>query len=217
MTDEEIAGEIIHMRTEGEARERWQDLLRSWGVDQSQAKRYFEELCKSYAGPGRFYHTLDHVLDMLGTVESLGSCAQNLRPVKLAVWLHDIIYDCKSSDNEELSAQYAERLCEELFISDGNLVAALIRRTKTHDAGENADAQVLLDADLAILGARETVYQAYAEKIRREYGWVPEPEYRKGRRQVLGRFLTRPRIYHFLSHLEQPAHRNLAAEIARLA
>jgi predicted metal-dependent HD superfamily phosphohydrolase len=75
---------------------------------------------------------------------------------------------------------------------------------------------VLLDADLAILGASEIDYQAYAVSIRREYAWVPEPEYRKGRRQVLERFLTRPRIFHFLSHLEEPARRNLVAEIARL-
>jgi predicted metal-dependent HD superfamily phosphohydrolase len=217
MTDEEIAAEVVHMRSEGEGRERWHDLLRSWGVDQSQADRYFEEVCRSYAGPGRFYHTLDHVLDVLGTVESLGSRAQNLRPVKLAAWLHDMIYDSKASDNEELSAQYAERLCKELVIPEGSLVGALIRKTKTHDAGDDADTQVLLDADLAILGASEMDYQAYAEKIRREYGWVPEPEYRTGRRQVLERFLTRPRIFHFLSNLEQSARRNLAAEIARLA
>lgn len=216
MTAEEIAAEIVHMRTEGEARERWQALLRGWDVDPSQANHYFEEVRKSYAGPGRFYHTLDHVLDVLGTVECLGSCARNLRAVKLATWLHDVIYDSRASDNEELSAQYAERLCEELAIPDGNLIAALIRKTKTHDAGDDIDAQVLLDADLAILGASETDYQAYAEKIRREYGWVPEPEYRKGRRQVLERFLTRSRIYHFLSRLEQSARRNLAAEIARL-
>ena len=107
-------------------------------------------------------------------------------------------------------------LREELAIPEGELVAALIRKTKTHDAGDDVDAHVLLDADLAILGAGETVYQAYAENIRWEYAWVPEPEYRKGRRQVLERFLTRPRIYHFLSHLEEPARRNLAVEIARL-
>jgi predicted metal-dependent HD superfamily phosphohydrolase len=102
-------------------------------------------------------------------------------------------------------------------ISTGPCFAALILKTKTHVAGDDADAQVLLDADLAILGASEAEYQAYAENIRREYAWVPEADYRKGRRQVLHNFLTRPRIYHFLSHLEQPARRNLADEIARLA
>ena len=180
-----------------QGRERWHNLLRSWNVDPIQADQKFDEIRRAYAGPGRFYHTLDHVLAVLATVESLASFAKNLNAVKLAAWLHDVIYDSKASDNEERSAEYAERLCEELAIPEGHRVAALIRKTKTHDAGDDVDAQVLLDADLAILGASEADYQAYAENIRREYAWVPEPEYRKGRRQVLERFLTRPRIFHF--------------------
>lgn len=200
-----------------EGRERWHDLLRSWGVAPSQADEKFDEIRNGYAGPGRFYHTLDHVLAVLGTVDSLASHAKNLNAVKLAAWLHDVIYDSKGSDNEDRSAEYALSLCEELAIPEGHWVAALIRKTKTHDAGDDVDAQVLLDADLAILGASESDYQAYAENIRREYAWVPEPEYRKGRRQVLERFLFRPRIFHFLGHLEELARKNLAAEITRLS
>ena len=197
-------------------RESWEDLMNHWHVDPIKGGRKFDEIAAAYAEPGRFYHTLDHVLAVLATVESLAPYAKNLNAVKLAAWLHDVIYDSKASDNEERSAEYAERLCQELAIPEGKRVAALIRKTKTHDPGEDADAQVLLDADLAILGASESDYQAYAEKIRREYAWVPEPDYRKGRRQIMERFLTRPRIYHFLSHLEEPARRNLEAEIARL-
>jgi len=93
----------------------------------------------------------------------------------------------------------------------------LILKTKTHDAGDDPDAEVFLDADLAILGANEAAYRIYAEQIRQEYAWVPESEYRTGRRQILTKFLTRPRLFHLLTHLEEPARRNLAAEIAQLA
>jgi predicted metal-dependent HD superfamily phosphohydrolase len=198
-------------------RRKWHDLLRALAVDPALADRTFEEIRAYYAGPGRFYHTLDHVQNVLETVESLGSYARNLNAIKLATWLHDVIYDSKASDNEERSADFAERLCEKLSIPEGGLVARLIRRTKTHEAGGDADAQVLLDADLGILGESESVYRTYAEKIRQEYAWVPEPDYRKGRRRVLENFLSRPRIFHFLSQLEDDARRNLAAEIAQLA
>lgn len=194
----------------------WHHLLRAWDVEPSKADQKFDEIATAYAGPGRYYHTLDHVLAVLDTVESLASHAKNLNAVKLAAWLHDVIYDSKASDNEERSAEYAERLCQELSIPEDQRVAALIRKTKTHDAAGDVDAQVLLDADLAILGASESDYQAYAAKIRQEYAWVPEADYRKGRRQVLEKFLTRPKIYHFLSQLEGPTRQNLAAEIARL-
>ncbi len=197
-------------------RRQWHDLLSIWTVDPALAYRTFEGVQAHYAGPGRFYHTLDHVQNALQTVDSLSSYARNLNAVKLAAWLHDVIYDSRASDNEERSADYSERLCEQFSIPEGRLVAALIRKTKTHDADKDADAQVLIDADLAILGASEPVYRIYAEQIRQEYAWVPEPEYQMGRRQILERFLTRPKIFHFLSHLEAAARRNIAAEIARL-
>jgi predicted metal-dependent HD superfamily phosphohydrolase len=197
-------------------RRKWHDLLGAWAVNPSLAKRTFEDVREHYAGPGRFYHTLDHVQNVLETVESLDQHARSLNAVKLATWLHDVIYDSKASDNEERSADYAEQLCENLSIPEAHVVAALILKTKTHAAGGDADAQVLIDADLAILGASESAYRAYAEKIRLEYAWVPESDFRVGRRQVLERFLARPRIFHLLAHLEEPARQNIAAEIARL-
>lgn len=198
-------------------RRQWHDLLSVWAVDPALADRTFEEVRVHYAEPGRFYHTLDHVQNVLQTLESLGLYARHLNAVKLAAWLHDVIYDSRASDNEERSADCAERLCERLSIPEGRRVAALIRKTKTHDADGDADAQVLIDADLAILGASESAYRIYAEQIRQEYAWVPESEYRTGRQRVLQTFLDRPRIYHVLSRREAAARRNLAAEIARLA
>jgi len=114
---------------------KWHDLLRAWAVDPTLAGQVFEEVRKHYAEPGRFYHTLDHVHNVLATVDSLGAYARNLNAVKLAAWLHDVIYDSSASDNEERSADYAERLCEKLSIPEGRIVASLILKTKTHDAG----------------------------------------------------------------------------------
>jgi predicted metal-dependent HD superfamily phosphohydrolase len=148
--------------------------------------------------------TLDHVQNMLESVENLVCYARNLNAVKLAAWLHDVIYDSKASDNEDKSAKYAERLCQELSISDGPLVAPLILKIKTHVAGDDADAQVLIDPDLVILGTGEPVYWKYAEQIRQEYAWVPEPDYRKGRRQVLEQFLGRPKIFHLTTPRPHP-------------
>jgi predicted metal-dependent HD superfamily phosphohydrolase len=198
-------------------RRQWRELLAAWAVDPRQAGQEFEAICRHYDEPGRFYHTLEHIRDVLGIVETLAPHARNRSAVALAAWLHDVIYDSRATDNEERSARYAEQLCETLSIPAGSRVAALILKTRTHDAGDDPDAQVLLDADLAVLGASESDYRKYAEEIRQEYAWVPESDYRTGRRQVLTRFLARPTIYRLLTHLEAPARRNLEAEIARLA
>jgi predicted metal-dependent HD superfamily phosphohydrolase len=197
-------------------RQEWHDLLGAWEVNLTLADQAFEDVSRHYAAPDRFYHTLDHIQSVLKTVQSLGSQARRPNAVRLAAWLHDVIYDSRASDNEERSADYAERLCQKLSIPDGRLVASLILKTKTHEAKDDPDAEVLLDADLAILGASEPDYENYAGQIRQEYAWVPEADYRKGRRRVLENFLGRPKIYHFLSQLEGAARRNIAAEIAQL-
>lgn len=199
-----------------EPRRKWHDLLNAWAVDANLADQSFEEIRQHYTEPGRFYHTLDHIQQLLQTVESLSVQARNVNAVRLAGWLHDVIYASRASDNEERSADYAERLCVKLSLPVGPLVADLIRKTKTHDAGADADAQVLLDADLAILGAGEADYRIYAANIRREYAWVSDADYRQGRRRVLQSFLNRPRIFHFLNRSEETARHNLAAEIAQL-
>jgi len=73
-------------------RRRWNALLRTWAVDPILADRTFEDVCEHYTEPGRFYHTLDHVQNMLESVESIGSYARNLNAVRLATWLHDVFY-----------------------------------------------------------------------------------------------------------------------------
>jgi predicted metal-dependent HD superfamily phosphohydrolase len=200
----------------GALRQQWHDLLRAWSVEPGRAEETFDDICKHYAEPGRRYHMVAHIRDVLEHVETLSPHARNLNAVKLAAWLHDVIYDSKASDNEERSAAYAERLCRRLAIPDGPVVASLILRTKSHEAGDDPDAQVLIDADLAILGAAESVYRTYAEQIRQEYAWVPEPEYCAGRESVLQRFLARAKLFHLLTELEEPARRNMTAEIGRV-
>lgn len=195
-------------------RHRWNELLGDRGVATILADQAFANVCAHYTEPGRFYHTLEHIREILVTVHRLAGHARNPGAVALAAWLHDVIYDSKASDNEERSAEYAVELCERFAFAEGPHVASLIMTTKTHDSGDDADAKVLLDADLAVLGASKAVYQAYADNIRREYAWVPEAAYRTGRRQVLERFLARPVIFHFLSDFEKPARQNIANEIA---
>jgi predicted metal-dependent HD superfamily phosphohydrolase len=194
----------------------WRNLLASWHVDPALADATFGEIAERHAESGRFYHTLDHVDAVLTTVDRLASIARDPNAVRLAAWLHDVVYDSRATDNEERSADFTRELCGRLSIPGGLKVASLILTTKTHDVVDDADAMVLLDADLAILGTDDATYRRYADAIRREYAWVPEADYRSGRRRVLERFLAKPAIFRVLHALEAAARRNLAAEIGRL-
>lgn len=201
---------------------KWQKLLEPFRVELSVSQRIFCDLIAAYSTVGRFYHTIQHIHYFLETLEGMELVAIDFSVIQLAAWFHDVIYDPKYQDNEEKSAEYAEVALTELSIPLATIarVKTLILSTKTHQSPpDDIDCQILLDADLAILGAAESEYKAYSMAIRQEYSWVPEREYRWRRKQVLDKFLQRNRIYYtselFLA-LEERARHNLQGEIRDL-
>ncbi len=201
---------------------KWENSLSPSPVELSAVQRIFFNLVTAYSTVGRFYHTLQHIDHILETMEDLKLVAIDFSVIQLAAWFHDVIYDSKSQDNEEKSAEYAEVALTQLAIPWATIVRVktLILSTKTHQSPpDDIDCQILLDADLAILGAAASEYKEYAMAIRQEYSWVPDGEYRWGRKQVLDKFLQRNRIYYtselFLA-LEERARSNLQGEIRDL-
>ena len=200
----------------------WHDLLRDAGAEKEAGERLFTELLQAYREPQRFYHTLDHVGAVLWMVEALLGEGRNWTALRFAAWFHDAVYDPQAADNEERSAAWAERALAELSVARPvrERVRSLILLTKTHRAEpDDADGPILLDADLAILGAPAAEYAAYAGAIRREYAWVPEDAYRAGRARVLCGFLERERIYQtpaMSAAREAQARRNLDDELREL-
>jgi predicted metal-dependent HD superfamily phosphohydrolase len=172
----------------------------------------FGRLVNLYHQPHRHYHNFDHA-EM--TFALLGDHPPPA--LAFAAWLHDAVYDPRRSDNEERSAGLAREMLGPLGIPHPVIdeTCRLILLTKSHLA-DDADGQALIDADLAILSAPEGIYEAYAAGIRREYSWVPDDEYRKGRLAVLERLLARPRIYYSPRMDEAAARRNLQREAGSL-
>ena len=82
------------------------------------------------------------------------------------------------------------------------------------------DQQVLVDIDLAILGAPGPRFAEYGQQIRDEYAFVPEELFKQRRRAILRSFLDRPRIYstsHFHKLLEERARANLGRAVGKSA
>lgn len=105
----------------------------------------------------------------------------------------------------------------------GNDTAAGIAVDAVTDAatgiGIEMETDVLLDADLAVLGADAAAYLAYVNGVRAEYGHVDPTAWRQGRRAVLEQFVARPSIYRTPTARgwwEARARANLAAELATL-
>ena len=202
---------------------RWLDLCLNLGADAEIKKGVFNSLVTLYAEPGRAYHNLKHVYNLLGWAETWRENILDFQTIGFAVWFHDAIYDARRVDNEPQSANLAVARLKYLKASDAQIetVRQIILATKTHDStGLNADGRLFLDLDLSILGADALAYQAYSRAIRREYDFVSEPLYRTGRQRVLQSFLDREFIYLTAvcrEKFELPARENIKREIVELS
>lgn len=201
---------------------RWLRLANNLGLDAAAGRSIFSALRENYQEETRHYHNLAHVQQVLETVGRLASYAEDLAAVKLAAWFHDAIYEPGAGDNEARSARYLQATLEPLSISAAVVeeAARLVLLTEEHEAGDSdGNGRVLLDADLAILGAEQAAYERYAQAIQREFAHVPEEAYRRGRAAVLRRLLQRNPLYYtrpMQEEREARARRNMRRELAIL-
>jgi len=176
----------------------------------------FDQLVRAYEEPQRHYHSLQHLSECLAHFEQARHLAKQPGEVAIALWFHDAIYDVRGKDNERQSTDWAIRVLASCQASQATLdrVERLIMATRHDATPSEADEQLLVDIDLAILGATPERFAEYDAQVRAEYAWVPGFVYRMKRRSVLKAFLARPRLYgtdHFRARYEAQARRNLAA------
>lgn len=180
-----------------------------------------EKLLRHYGEPHRAYHTRQHLEECLHVRRLVNAACLAPAEVDLALWFHDAIYDPLRSDNELRSAQWLDDVARESGLSDEvrRRLYDLVMVTRHDGAPASADEAVLVDTDLAIIGASAERFDEYDRQVRREYRYVPHFVYRSKRRQVLESFLARGRIYTtapYFDALEQQARANLARAIDRL-
>ena len=180
-----------------------------------------EAMLARYREPQRFYHTVQHLEECIAWFDQARSSARRPLELELALWYHDAVYDPRRSDNEEASA----RLAAEHLGAAGSAprvaadVSALILWTKHAAEPPEGDAALLVDIDLAILGATTERYAEYERQIREEYAWVPAVLFRRRRAALLEHFLARPRLYvtpMLRQRLEERARANLVQSLATL-
>lgn len=187
----------------------------------SRFESIWRELLAAWSEPHRAYHNLDHLLSCLAEWRHGREGGEADAQVQLALLFHDAIYDPQSSDNEERSADWAERAGLELGLRADSraVIGRMILATKAHGHAADEATRRLLDIDLSVLGADPARFAAYDAGIRQEYRHVPDEAYRQGRARVLQSFLDREPIYltaSFRERYEAVARRNLAQAIQRL-
>ena len=178
-----------------------------------------DQVLAAYAEPQRHYHTQQHLAEVLALCEATQTLAQDAAAVELAVWFHDAVYNPRASDNELRSAHWAQQALAAAGAAPAlqRQVFDLVMATQHHAVPTQADAQWLVDMDLAILGAAWDRFAQYEHQVREEYAWVPDAVFWPRRQALLQGFLERPCIYQtevFRVRFEEQARSNLARSAA---
>jgi len=181
-----------------------------------------DELLAAYSAPGRGYHDLRHLREVLARLEELAENHHfDQRAVRLAAWFHDSVYSGEA-DDEARSAEWASTSLTGLGLSHElvNEVARLVRLTANHRPVTNdLNGCALSDADLAILASDPERYAQYTADVRREYAHISNELFCQGRSSILRSLLDKPTVFHTtyaIDAWEITARTNLTNELAQL-
>ncbi|HEX5737688.1 MAG TPA: N-methyl-D-aspartate receptor NMDAR2C subunit [Hydrogenophaga sp.] len=181
----------------------------------------FQRLVTAYQEPQRHYHTLEHLSECMALFDDHRRLAAQPAEVEMALWFHDAVYDVKANDNEARSAEWAATALTNAGVNHQQVhrVVQHILATRHADTPEPGDQSLLVDVDMAILGAPRARFDAYEIQVRAEYAWVPETVFRQKRSEMLSAFLARPWLYNtpaLRSMVETPARANLTRSLKAL-
>jgi predicted metal-dependent HD superfamily phosphohydrolase len=205
------------------------ELAVAWQRHVDDDRTLLDALLARHREQHRRYHTAFHVAWVVRHVEELAQCeaVAHLDEVVAAAFYHDAVHEPKHPANERASARLARRDLAALgWAADrvervGAMIEATAHLAAPAQPGDelSIDTAVLLDADLAVLGADPTAYETYVRGVRHEYRHLDDDAWRDGRAAVLRSFLERPSIYRTTTgreRWEQRARANLTAELAAL-
>lgn len=196
-------------------------LCNSFTKDLPLINELWAEIEENYSQPERQYHTLSHLNNLLKQLNDTKDKIENWETVLFTLFYHDIVYNVLNSDNEDQSADLAEKRMKQMSVPVQLIknCKAQILSTKAHLENELSDTNYFTDADLSILGQDCETYKAYSENVRKEYSVYPDSIYKPGRKKVLQHFIEMKRIYKtdlFFNKFEIQAKQNLKKELDNL-
>lgn len=141
---------------------------------------------KKFSSEDYFYHTLDHVINVVKLVEEIGLNSnisdEGIEILKIAAWFHDIGHINTWEGHEEKSADYAD-----LFLSNNKYpeeriekVKGCIIATKIPHMPENILEEIICDADIAYIGSDDFFNSSDLLKIeieKRKRKIISKPEW----------------------------------------
>lgn len=191
------------------------NILLASGVGDFVNARKLADLKEMYNGPGRYYHTWEHMLDVLSYAMQLDLGTAGA----LAALFHDAVYDpkAKAPENEtgslELMQGSVHGISYDMLNQAEKYIAATAEHTTATWDTHPRFVGMFLDCDIVSIANPNWEQTVHINGcIRQEYMTVfPEADVDKGRKEFLRGWLKKPAI--FLSaefaHHEWQARRNI--------
>ena len=206
---------------------RWLVLAATLGVAADEAMQWWDTIQSAYTEPTRYYHTLDHVRELLRLCDLHAKALTDKAAVELAVYFHDVVYDARrgSPSNEHESAMVFDTFAARaprLSAARMRAVHDWIVRTANHRCKETdaLDCRLFMDMDMAVLARQPfSCSAAHAAQPRAEYRHHHTLAFNWGRSAFLHAFAkSKEPIYTTpqFAHLEAPARANALVEAAAL-
>ncbi|WAC39838.1 hypothetical protein [Pedobacter sp. SL55] len=197
------------------------ELLTNYTDSDSLTNELWTEIEKNYSSKKRHYHTLHHLDNLLTQLTEVKNEIQNWNTILFTLYYHDIVSNSLKSDNEEKSAELAEKRLKQISVSLDTieLCKNQILATKSHIKSTDSDTNYFTDADLSILGQNWEIYSLYYKNVRKEYSIYSDFVYNPGRKKVLNHFLSMDKIFKtdfFYKKFERQAKQNIQKEIELL-
>jgi predicted metal-dependent HD superfamily phosphohydrolase len=197
----------------------WVTALDELGVDPGESLRLRASLTTRYEESHRFYHTNEHIIRLLQSIQVLSDRTPSPALVLSGLY-HDAIYEigAPANANEVRSALLMVADLGDLLPNyvlreiSGNIIATYPGDYK--NPPRSLDEALLRDADLAGF-VDHKVEAANSVKIRKEFGQFSDEEYDVGRKAFLQSMLDLPQLYWSPAAIdrgwEESARANIAA------
>lgn len=187
-----------------------------------------DEVFSAYGNKWRFYHNIEHIAHALQELQWLNS-NHNLdkglnEHLLLAILAHDIIYnseDKEKSDEEQSAIWFNDFAKKNKYpTKDIKTVCDMIDATSHFSANKekNEGQKILCSIDLAILAQHTSVYDWYTDAIRKEYSFVNDTDFYRGRLKALKSLSSKESLFDsdYFEHYEDRAKNNLLGEINKI-
>ena len=191
----------------------WALTAKQLSLDDDTTQKFHAMLYDAYSEVQRHYHSIQHIVECLEHFHQIKTYLDDTLSVELAIWFHDVIYNPQAHDNEQQSADYMQRMLENVLGAEQIAkIYVWILATQVHAPTADTDLAYLLDIDLAILASYPMRFAEYECQIQQEYAWVEPSLYVKKRQQLLRHFLETQPLYQtpfFQKRYEHQAKQNL--------